>query len=111
MPKLRVPLTVEVESALSVTPNSVSLGDIKAGGETDRKVIIRGATPFMITKITGSDGELQVREAKAESKAVHVLTVTVRPSVVGELNRTIRVHTDIKNGGDIEFRARANIVP
>lgn len=111
MPKLRVPLTVEVEAALSVTPNSVSLGEIRAGGETDRKVIIRGATPFRITKITGSDGELQVREAKSESKTVHVLTVTVRPSSVGALNRTIRVHTDIKNGGDIEFQTIANIIP
>ena len=111
MPKLRVPLTVEVEAALSVTPNFVSLGEIKAGGETDRKVIIRAAGPFLITNITGSDGELQVREAKSESKAVHVLTVTVRPSVVGELNRTIRVQTDIKNGGDIEFQAIANIIP
>ncbi len=111
MPKLRVPLTVEVEAALSVSPQAVSLGDIKAGGETDRKVIIRGSTPFRITSITGSDGELEVHEAKSERKAVHVLTVTVRPSVVGELNRTIRVQTDIKNGGDIEFRTIANIVP
>ena len=111
MPKLRVPLTVEVEAALSVSPNAVSLGEIKAGGETDRKVIIRGAKPFRITSISGTDGVLKVHEAKAESKTVHVLTVTIRPNVVGELNRTIRVQTDIKTGGDIEFQALANIVP
>lgn len=111
MPKLRVPLTVEVEAALSVSPTAVSLGQIKAGGETDRKVIIRSANPFSITKISGTDGILQVREAKAENKTVHVLTLTLRPTVAGELQRTIRVHTDIKNGGSIEFQALANVVP
>ena len=111
MPKLRVPLTVEVEALLSVSPTAVALGEIKAGGETDRKVILRSAQPFVITGITGTDNVVQVREAKAESKTVHVLTVTLRPSVVGELHRTIRVQTDLKNGGDIEFQTIANIVP
>ena len=111
MPKLRVPLTVEVEGPLSVSPNAVSLGDVKAGAETDRKVIIRGAKAFRITNITGTDHALQVREAKSESKTVHVLTVTVRPSAVGELNRTVRVQTDLKTGGDIEFQAIAHVVP
>jgi len=111
MPKLRVPLTVEVEASLSVSPKAVALGEIKAGGETDRKVILRSANPFRITSISGTDNILQVREGKAESKNVHVLTVTLRPSAVGQLERTIRVQTDLKNGGDIEFQAQANVVP
>ncbi|MCS7045082.1 MAG: DUF1573 domain-containing protein [Gemmataceae bacterium] len=111
MPKLRVSLTVEIEAALSVSPSSVSLGAIKAGAESDRKVVIRSAKPFRIVGITGTDSQLQVREAKSESKTVHILTVTVRPLVVGELRRTIRVQTDILNGGDIEFETVANIVP
>ena len=41
----------------------------------------------------------------------HVLTVTLRPNVAGDMNRVIRVQTDIKNGGDIEFQTMANIVP
>lgn len=111
MPKLRVPLTVEVEAALSLSPNTVSLGDVKAGTETDRKVILRSQNPFRITKITGTDKELKVREAKSDNKNVHILTVTVRPSAVGELQRTIRVQTDLKNGSEIEFQAIANVVP
>jgi len=111
MPKLRVPLTVEVEASLSVSPKAVALGDIKAGGETDRRVILRSASPFRITGISGADNVLQVGEAKAESKTVHVLTVTLRPNAVGQLQRTIRVQTDLKNGGDIEFQAQANVVP
>jgi hypothetical protein len=111
MPRLRVPLTVEVEATLSITPNAVSLGEVKAGTESERRVMIRGANPFKITKISGADKEVQVREASAESKSVHILTVTLRPNAVGELQRTIRVHTDLKGSGEIEFQAIANIVP
>ena len=111
MPKLRVPVTVEVQAALSVSPNSVTLGEIKAGTESDRKVIIRGVRPFRITGITGTDKEVQVRATSTESKNVHVLTVTLSPMEPGNLARVIRVQTDLKTGSDIEFNAQAQVVP
>jgi hypothetical protein len=37
MPKVRVPLTVEIQSALSVSPASVILGQAKVGEQTERK--------------------------------------------------------------------------
>src|SRR5262249_39978367 len=46
MPKLRIPVTVEVEAALSVSPSTVSLGQVKANTESDRKVMIKGVRPF-----------------------------------------------------------------
>jgi hypothetical protein len=111
MPKLRVPVTIEVEAALSANPNTVILGQVKAGAELDRKVIIRGITPFRITGITGTDAQIRVIENTSESKTVHVLTVTLSPLEPGELSRLIRVHTDLQNGGDIEFNAKADVVP
>jgi hypothetical protein len=111
MPKLRVPVTVEVEAQLTVNPSSVMLGKVKAGSETDHKVLIRGVRPFRIIGITGTDGQLQVRQTNNESKAVHVLTVTLNPRDVGDLSRVIRVQTDLKTSGDIEFHAQAQVVP
>jgi hypothetical protein len=111
MPNLRVPVTVEVEAALSVNPSTVSLGQVKAGTESDRKVIIRGARPFRITGIFGTDKQLQVRQTNTESKTVHVLTLTLNPNETGDLTRIIRVQTDLKTGGDIEFHASAQVVP
>jgi Protein of unknown function (DUF1573) len=111
MPKLRVPVTVEVVSPLSVSPNTVSLGQVKAGTETDRKVIIRGVRPFRITGISGTDDQLQVRQTTNESKNVHVLTVTLNPQETGSLSRIIRVQTDLKTNGDIEFNAQAQVMP
>jgi hypothetical protein len=111
MPKLRVPVTVEVEAALSVNPNTVALGQVKAGAELDRKIILRGITPFRITAISGTDHQIRVEETNSESKTVHVLTVTLAPMEAGQLSRLIRVHTDLQNGGDIEFNAQVDVVP
>ena len=111
MPRLRVPVTVEIEAALSVNPSTVSLGQVKAGVEEDRKVIIRGVRPFRILSIGGTDSQLQVRQTSTESKAVHVLTVTLNPRDVGELSRIIRVQTDLTSNADIEFNAQAKVVP
>ena len=111
MPRLRVPVTVEVEAPLSANPSTVSLGKIKAGTEEDRKVLIRGVRPFRITGITGTDNQLQVRQTSNESKAVHVLTVTLHPRDVGGLSRIIRVQTDLATSSDIEFHAQAEVIP
>jgi len=111
MPRLRIPLTVEVESPLSVSPTIVALGQVKAGTETDRKVILRGVKSFRIVGISGTDNQVRVRETNTESKTVHVLTVTLRPNETGQLTRTIRVQTDLKTGGEIEFNAQAQVVP
>jgi hypothetical protein len=111
MPKLRVPVTIEVEAALSINPNTVTLGQVRAGAELDRKVIIRGITPFRITGISGTDNQIRVVESSSESKNVHVLTVTLNPLEPGLLSRLIQVHTDLQNGSDIEFNAQAEVVP
>jgi Protein of unknown function (DUF1573) len=111
MPRLRVPVTIEIEAALSVNPNTVTLGQVKAGAELDRKVILRGVTPFRITGITGTDTQIRVIENNSESKTVHVLTVTLSPMEAGQLTRMIRIHTDLPNGGDIEFNAQAEVLP
>jgi hypothetical protein len=111
MPKLRVPVTVEVEAALSVNPSTVSLGQVKAGTESDRKVMIRGVRPFRIIGILGTDKQLQVRSNNNESLTVHVLTVTLNPNEPGGLTRRITVQTDMTTGGDIAFDAQAQVVP
>lgn len=111
MPRLRIPLTVEIEGPLSVTPATVSLGKVQAGGETDRKVILRGIRPFRIVEIAGTDDQIRIRQTSTESRTVHVLTVTLTPRQPGELNRIIRIRTDLEAGGDIAFNAQARIEP
>jgi Protein of unknown function (DUF1573) len=111
MPKLRVPVTVEVEAPLSVNPSTVSLGQVKAGTESDRKIMIRGVRPFRIIGILGTDRQLQVRSTNNESLTVHILTLTLNPNEPGGMTRRITVQTDMKTGGDVAFVAQAQVVP
>jgi hypothetical protein len=111
MPRIRVPLTVEIESALSISPSTVVLDQVKAGTEAERKVIVRGVKPFRITAVKGTDWQMTVRDASPDSKPVHVLTVTVKTQSPGELERTFHVFTDLPGESDVEFSARAHIVP
>ncbi len=126
MPRLRVPLTVEIEpkaqpkpqpKAAPVPPkprtagHSVSLGKVNAGVETERKIIIRGTQPFKVTAITGTDDEVRVRDSNSESRSVHVMLVTVRAVKAGTLARTIRIRTDLPRQAEFEFDARAEVSP
>src|SRR5262249_8491198 len=68
MAKVRVPLTVEIESALTLSPPAVALGDVPMGGEVERRVILKGVKPFKISSIKGADEQLAIRDNSADSK-------------------------------------------
>jgi len=110
-PRVRVPLTVEIQSALTVSPSAVDLGQVRIGSQTERKVIVRGVKPFRVTEIRGADDQLQVRDTTPESKTVHVLAITLKPSEAGDLNRSLRILTDLREEGEIELQAKARIMP
>ena len=110
MPRIRIPLTVEVEAPLSVTPVTVGLGEVKAGQIAERKMIVRGDKAFRILGVQGTDKELTVRDSNPESKTTHVLTVTLHPDQPGELQRTLRVLTDMAGEETIEFHAVAQVI-
>jgi hypothetical protein len=110
-PRVRVPFTVEIESALSVTPGLVDLGQVKAGGKAERKVIVRGVKPFRITEIKGTDDVLAVNETGSDSKPVHVLAVTLSAGSAGDFKRKLQIVTDLDEQAEIEFGTRAQIMP
>ena len=111
MTQIRVPLTVEVESALSVSPDLVALGPVKVNGENERRVVIRGAQPFKVTAIEGGDEEVIVKDSTDDAKQVHVLTVKIKPTKAGDVKRKIKVKTDLKEEGEVDFNVTATITP
>ncbi len=110
-PRVRIPLTVEIRSALSVSPAVAVLGQVKAGTEVERKVIVRGVQPFRITGVAGTDGQMSVRDSSKDRKPVHVLTVKFKAAKPGEVTRTLRVRTDLKEDSEIDFQAMAQVEP
>lgn len=111
MPKVRIPLTVEIESALSVSPGTVLLGNVKSGGEAVRKIIVRGIEPFEIKSVRGTDSQLQVQDSSPTKATVHILTLTLRPQQPGQVNRTLFIDTDLAGDNSIDFTASALVVP
>jgi hypothetical protein len=111
MPQIRVPLTVEIESALSISPETVTLGSVKSQTESERRVIVRGVKPFKITQILGTDDQVVVRDSTMQAKPVHVLTVKVKAGQPGELSKTLRVLTDLADDNKIDFNVNAQITP
>jgi hypothetical protein len=114
LPRVRVPLTVEV--AAPATPakalvQKVALGTVKAGEETDRKIVLRAATPFRVTAITGNDDGLHLDDPESDSRAVHVLTVTLHPEQSGTLTRSVRIRTDLPNASEIELQTSTTVIP
>ncbi len=68
IPQIRVPVTVEIESALSVSPDAVALGQVAVNGESERRVIIRGVKPFKIIAVKGGDDQLTVHDSPRTAK-------------------------------------------
>src|SRR5262249_6172538 len=95
MAKVRVPLTVEIESALTLSPSAVALGQVSVGGEVERRVILKGVQPFKISSIQGTDDQLKVRDNTTDSKPVHVLTVTLKGGKAGDVSRRLQIVTDM----------------
>jgi hypothetical protein len=111
IPQVRVPLTVEVESALSVSPPTVTFGIVKVKDETERRVIVRGVKRFKIVKVDGGDAQVQVRNSTSGSREVHVLTIKLNPATGGDFNRLLRVKTDLGEDSEIDFRVLASVSP
>ena len=111
IPKVRVPLNVEIESALSASPSPVVLGQIKVGTQGERQVIIFGIKPFKITAIKGGEEPLIVKDTNDESAARHVLSVKVKSDQVGEWTRKLRIITDLKEDNELEIETKVQIVP
>ncbi|MFO0926561.1 MAG: DUF1573 domain-containing protein [Gemmataceae bacterium] len=111
LPAVRVPLTVEVESPLTVSPSVVNLGPVRLAGESERRILVRGVKPFRITGVKGADDVLDVSFAKGQPREVHVMTVKVRPDHAGNLDRTLRVVTDLPADNEIDFRIQATALP
>lgn len=110
-PRVRVPLTVEVESALTVSPATADLGQVKTGAPVERKIIVKGTKPFKVTAVKGGDAQLSIQEPGGDSKTVHILTLSFKPGKMGEQTWNLLVLTDLKEDSEVAFQAKAQVVP
>jgi hypothetical protein len=111
IPRIRVPVTVEIEPLLRVSPANVRLSVVEAGGLGRGKVLIQGAKPFEITTVKGTDGIWSIHDDTPGKATLHVLSVSVLGAHPGSLTHSFRVVTDLASDSAVEFQAQAVVRP
>lgn len=109
MPRVRVPVGIEIEPP--PPPTKVSFDEVRVGEQAERQFLIQGDKPFRVTVLEGADDQLLVKDSKEEPRTEHTLTFTLKPTKQGEINRLIKIRTDLKDLEEVEFEARAKVLP
>jgi hypothetical protein len=97
----RIPLFVEgrVLPEISVTPESLVLGDVVAGEPITRKIVVRGKKPFRILDVNCGDDCFQFKTDE-ESKELHLVELTYVPQEEpGVVKVPVQITTDRPNRG------------
>lgn len=105
--KVRIPLTVDVNAPVIVTPGALLLGDVKVGESVERNVIVKGEKPFKIKAVQGTDTQVDVTGAGTEAKLIHMLKVVVNVSQAGELSRELSIVADDGEETNVALPVRA----
>jgi hypothetical protein len=97
-PSLPVLVEATIQAPLSVAPNPVTLGTLKAGEEVSRRVLVRGSRAFRILSMTMEGDDITV-DYPGSAALVQVITVKWKPTAAGDLKRDIKIKTDLDNTG------------
>lgn len=95
----RIPLFVggHVVPEISVTPETLVLGNVKAGEPVTRKVVVRGKKPFRILDVNCGDNCFSFDTDK-DSKELHLVEITYRPGdQPGPVKVPVTITTDRPN--------------
>lgn len=79
MPRVPLVVTGTVESALSISPQSIAVGGIKPGESVSKRLVVRGQTPFTIDSITCEGWDVKF-DPTLEAKTTHFVDTTFTPS-------------------------------
>lgn len=107
----RIPLFVEgrILPEISVTPESLVLGDVPAGEPITRKIVVRGKRPFRILDVNCGDDCFQFKTDE-ESKELHLVELTYVPQEQsGEVKVPVQITTDRPNRG-ATFMVTAKVI-
>ena len=110
--KSKIPLCVEgvVTDSLTVRPTPLTFGILSPGQSTTKNLVVRGHTPFRITRISCPDNSISF-STPTVAKRFHVVPVTLRcSSQPCKIQETITIETDIPNAPPIVVPVYAEIV-
>jgi hypothetical protein len=109
----RVPIDVagKVNSALTVAPEHLVLGDVAPGKSVQKKLLVRGKQPFRITAVRCDDARFSCSAPDKQSDK-HMVSVVFTPSgAEGRLMAPITIETSLGDSYRATAKAYATIVP
>lgn len=87
----------QIEAPLAVSPNHVTLGEMKAGQPVQQRLLIKGNEPFQVVDVIVPN--MQVRfDPLPQPKAIQFLNLTLIPedsADAGEVRTTMVIKTDL----------------
>ena len=100
-----------IESALSVSPNPLRIGQARPGETLLRKVLVRGQKPFRIISVDGLGEGLSLNSDPPVSAALlHTLTFKYQPGKTGEFQKHLTIHTDLGTAS-VGLAVEATVAP
>ena len=104
--RYRIPLTVVIEPALTISPGVVEFDATRVGHDNEKSIIVKGDHPFKILDVKGGDGTFTATDRSSEAKTSHVLMVTFKPGKEGAYVRNLEIVTDMKDEGKVQLAVK-----
>lgn len=108
--KLRIPVTVNVVSAVAASPETVTFDNLPLGATREQKITIQSTTPFKILDVKGVDEQLKAVIEKTDAAAIHTIILAANPATTGGFNRTVEIITDNKDQPKIIVPVTAKVI-
>ncbi len=94
-PLIAVLVQADVQSAVTLSPGVLRLGQAMVGDVLSRKVVVRGTKPFRVLGVDGlGDGITLAAEPATAAALTQVLTFKCQLSKAGELRKQLQIRTD-----------------
>ncbi|MGL4552281.1 MAG: DUF1573 domain-containing protein [Gemmataceae bacterium] len=97
-PAVAVLVEGQVQSSLSVSPASLSLGVIRPSDALTRRVVVKGATPFTVTEVKADGvGVELVGPLPDKAASLQFLTLKVQADAAGPFRRQVTIRTSAQD--------------
>jgi hypothetical protein len=109
-PLVAVLVEAVVQAPLTVKPNPLRLGSVKAGEAVTRRVNVYGAKPFKIVAIDGLGEGIQA-DLPQTAAAVQTVTFTCQGAQAGDLRRQVQIRTDLADQPPVTVTIEGTVAP
>lgn len=102
-PEVPFGVSGNVESPLSISPQAIALNSLKPGQKVEKRLVVKGTSPFTIESITCEGWDISFPKAAA-AKLIHIVPVTFMPT---DATGPQKVTVEITTAGEQSVTAKA----